>query len=331
LTGFKDILGQSGIIEHLQNVIKLKKSSHAYIFSGEAGMGKKMLAKIFAQTLQCEKGDIEPCMECKSCKQTLSMNQPDIKWLIHEKPTTISVEEVREQINDDISIKPYSSPRKIYIIDEAEKMTTSAQNALLKTIEEPPEYGVILLLTTNSSSLLPTIQSRCVELSMKALDKEMIKKHLIEKENIPADQAEMAAIFSGGNLGKAIKLAVSEHFEQLMGDVLYIVKNIEYMSSAEVGEYIKKTEGYRVEIDEYLDLMRMWYRDVLMYKVSKDISEVIFRDEYKAIIDQAAQLSYNGLEIIIEAIEKVKIRLKSNVNYELVIELLYLTIREQME
>lgn len=327
---FKDIAGQSGIVEHLQNAIKLNKSSHAYIFSGEAGMGKKMIARVFAMTLQCEEGGTEPCMQCKSCKQSLSMNQPDIKWVRHEKPSSISVEEIREQINSDIQIKPYSSPRKIYIVDEAEKMTQAAQNALLKTIEEPPAYGVIILLTTNTSMLLPTIQSRCVELAMKAVPKDDIKRHLIYEEKIPEAQAEMAAVFAGGNLGKAIKLATSDDFINLKEDVLSVIKNIENMTVAEVGDYIKKTEGYKLEIDDYLDLMRVWYRDVLMYKVSKNVAEIIFKDEYKEISHQASKLSYNGLEIILEAIDKVKIRLKSNVNYELTIELLYLTIREQM-
>lgn len=328
---FGDIKGQENIVKHLQNAIKLNKASHAYIFSGESGMGKKMLAKVFAMTLQCEQEGIEPCMECKSCKQAMSMNQPDIRWITHEKPGSISVEEIREQLNDDIQIKPYSSRRKIYIVDEAEKMTTAAQNALLKTIEEPPVYATIIVLTTNSGMLLPTISSRCVELSMKALDKKQIKHFLMEKKAMEADRAEMAAVFSGGNLGKAIKLGESDSFAAMKSDVLNVVKNVELMDASDIGENIKKAEGYKLEMDDFLDLMRMWYRDVLIFKVSKELTELVFRDEYSAISNQASKLSYEGLEIIIEAIDKVKVRLKSNVNYELVVELLYLTIREQFQ
>ena len=104
----------------------------------------------------------EPCLECHSCKQALGNNQPDIIYLTHEKPNTISVADIREQINHDIEIKPYSSKYKVYIVDEAEKMNQQAQNALLKTIEEPPAYAVILLLTTNADAFLQTIRSRCV-------------------------------------------------------------------------------------------------------------------------------------------------------------------------
>lgn len=114
-------------------------------------------------------------MECHSCKQAAGKNQPDIIYVSHEKPNTISVDDIRTQLNNDIVIKPYSSKHKIYIVDEAEKMNQQAQNALLKTIEEPPAYAVILLLTTNAESFLPTILSRCVTLNLKAVPDEKIK------------------------------------------------------------------------------------------------------------------------------------------------------------
>ena len=142
MAGFSEILGHEQIIEHLQNAIKLQKVSHAYILDGEEGAGKNMLARAFAQTLQCERGGTEPCGECHSCKQAMSGNQPDIITVTHEKPASIGVEDIRGQLCGDIQIKPYSSPYKIYIVDEAEKMTVQAQNALLKAIEEPPAYGV---------------------------------------------------------------------------------------------------------------------------------------------------------------------------------------------
>ena len=128
---------------------------HAYILAGEAGMGRKSLAHAFALTLLCEKGKSQPCMECHACKQVLSGNHPDLIHVTHEKAGSIGVDDIREQVNDTIMIRPYSSYYKIYIVDEAEKMTIQAQNALLKTIEEPPSYAVILLLTTNSDGFLP--------------------------------------------------------------------------------------------------------------------------------------------------------------------------------
>ena len=149
MAGFHDIIGHEKIKEHLQKAIGYQRVSHAYILSGEEGMGRKTIAKAFAMTLLCEKHGTEPCMECHSCKQFLSGNHPDVIWVTHEKPASIGVDDVRIQINDTVSIRPYSSPYKIYLVDEAEKMTVQAQNALLKTIEEPPAYAVLVLITTN--------------------------------------------------------------------------------------------------------------------------------------------------------------------------------------
>lgn len=118
---FTDIVGQEQLKEHLQNAIAMNKVSHAYIINGERNAGKEFIARVFAMALQCEKKEAEPCGECHSCKQALSNNQPDIIYISHEKPNTIGVEDIRAQINNDIVIKPYSSPRKIYIVNEGEK------------------------------------------------------------------------------------------------------------------------------------------------------------------------------------------------------------------
>lgn len=118
MAGFQDIYGQEAMKEHLQNAIKTGKVSHAYIMNGERSSGKEFIARIFAKTLQCEKGGTDACGECHSCKQADSNNQPDIIRVTHEKPNSIGVEDIRSQVNNDMAIKPYSSPYKIYIINE---------------------------------------------------------------------------------------------------------------------------------------------------------------------------------------------------------------------
>ena len=143
MPGFDDIIGHDWIKEHYQRAIKQKKISHAYILSGEEGMGKKSLAYAFSLSLFCQKGEDKPCLCCPACKQVISNNHPDLISVSHEKISSIGVDDIREQINDTILIMPYSSSYKIYIIDEAEKMTVQAQNALLKTIEEPPSYSIL--------------------------------------------------------------------------------------------------------------------------------------------------------------------------------------------
>lgn len=328
MADFKDIIGQEQIKEHLQNAIHTNKISHAYIINGEKSSGKEFIAKIFSLALQCEKDGDNPCQECHSCKQALSGNHPDIIRVIHEKPGTISVEDIRAQVNNDVVIKPYSSPYKIYLINEAEKMTVQAQNAILKTLEEPPEYVVILLLTTNVDVLLPTILSRCVVLNMKPVADELIKKYLMGQMQVPDYKAEVCVAFARGNVGKARLLAASEDFENVKAEALSLLKYIQDMELHEIVAAIKKINEYKLEVGDYLDIIAIWYRDVLLFKATRDVNHMIFREEITTIRKVAQRSSYEGIEEIIEALGKAKRRLDANVSFELTMELLLLTIKE---
>ena len=328
MAGFQDILGHGQIIEHLQNAIKTDKVSHAYILDGPDMSGKKMIADAFSMTLECEKKGTEPCMECHSCKQALGKNQPDIIYLQHEKPNTISVDDIRSQINNGIGVKPYSSPYKVYIVDEAEKMNVQAQNALLKTIEEPPAYAVILLLTNNAEIFLPTILSRCVRLSLKAVPDEKIKAYLMENYEVPDYKADVCVAFAQGNVGKAIELAESEDFNEIKNSALQLIKRLDDIELYEMTEAVKQISNYKLQINDYFDLIMIWYRDVLLYKATADVNKLIFKEEVYEIKKEASRSSYGGIENILEALEKAKIRLNANVNFDLVIELLLLTIKE---
>ena len=167
MANYSDIVGHEDIVKHFKSSIELGKISHAYILNGEKGVGKKTLAFVVSKSLQCETGEPDPCGKCKSCLQVESGNQPDIIWIKHEKPNVITVDEIRAQVVNDVSLKPYSSRYKIYIIPDAQMMNPAAQNALLKTLEEPPEYTIIILLTSNLDKMLPTIISRCLVLNFK--------------------------------------------------------------------------------------------------------------------------------------------------------------------
>lgn len=328
MAGFHDILGHEQIIAHLQNAIEEDKVSHAYIFNGPEASGKMMLAEAFAMALQCEGEGKRPCLECRSCRQAADHNQPDIIYVSHEKPNTIGVDDIRTQINNDIDIKPYSSRYKVYIVDEAQKMNQQAQNALLKTIEEPPAYAIILLLTTNADSFLQTILSRCITLNLKAVKEDRIKEYLMKHYQIPDYQADICAAFSQGNVGKAIQLASSEEFGELKASVLQLMKRLEDIDLYEMTGAVKQIAEYKLSVNDYFDLMMIWFRDVLYLKATNDVDGLIFKDEVYDIKKQAAKRSYQGIETILEALEKAKIRLNANVNFDLVIELLLLTIKE---
>ena len=223
MLGFNDIIGHEEIIRHLKNAIQTEKVSHSYIFTGDPGSGKKLLAGTYAMTLQCEEGGTEPCGHCDSCKKAIGKNHPDIIMVTHEKPNVITIDEIREQIINDVDIKPYCSPYKIYIVANAELMNPQAQNALLKTIEEPPAYAIIMLLTANEGMLLPTIKSRCVTLTMKPVPLPLIRQYLMEELQIPDYRADICAAFSQGNVGKAKRLALSDSFGEMLEHALHMV------------------------------------------------------------------------------------------------------------
>ena len=328
MTGFSDVLGHEQTILHMKHAIEMDKVSHAYIISGEKGSGKKLLADLFARTLQCERKGTEPCMECRSCKQALSLNQPDIIRVMHEKPNTISVEDIRTQINGDIMIRPYSSPYKIYIVDEAEKLSVQAQNALLKTIEEPPVYAVLLLLTTNAGMLLQTIRSRGVILELNPVSSPMVKNYLMEQLEVPEYHADICTAFAQGNVGKAKRLALSDSFSEMLEHALHLVKYIHDMEVVDMISDLKRINTYKMEINDYLDLLTVWYRDVLMFKATRDADSLIFSHELISIREKAQKSSYEGLECIIKSLEKAKIRLNANVNFDMALELLLLTMKE---
>lgn len=322
VTGYKDI--KSMLIKTVQK----DKVSHSYIFCGEAGSGKTTMATMFAASLMCEEHTGDACMECASCKKVQSRNHPDIIVVQHEKPESIGVDDIRKGIVDDIYIKPFESKYKIYIIPEAHMMTAQAQNALLKTLEEPPQYAVIILLSESTEGLLPTIVSRCTVIRFNPLSDEVVKKYLEEELMIPEYTASIYAALSMGKIGTAKKLALSDDFSKKMNESIHYLKRSKDIDAIERIEFNKKFSADKKEIYEYLDIFTIWFRDVLLFKATREKEDVIIKDEISAIKKRASLSSYEGLQIILEAIDNARVRLRANVNPELVMELLLLTISE---
>lgn len=324
---WQNVIGQSQLTDNLKNALKYNKISHAYLIQGEKLSGKKMIADIFARALQCEAEGEKPCNQCRSCKQAINGNHPDIIYVGHEKPNIISVDNIRQQINGDIVIKPYSGAHKIYIMDEAEKMNVQAQNALLKTLEEPPEYAVILLLATRVEALLPTILSRCVVLNTKPVPDDRIKIYLMEKVQVPDYRAGICASFARGNIGRAIQLASNEEFDHMKSAVLDTMKKISELEINQMAAEVKRITEEKFDTNDYLDLCFIWFRDVLLYKACKDKKHIIFKEEMTEIDRAAKRYSYEGIERIIHAIDRARSRLGANVNFDLTMELMLLDMK----
>ncbi|MBQ7972254.1 MAG: DNA polymerase III subunit [Lachnospiraceae bacterium] len=325
---FRDIVGQEHLKEQLQKIVKEKQVSHAYLLCGELRSGKEFIARIFSQALQCEAAENAPCGSCSSCIKATTDNHPDIKFVTHEKPNTIGVDDIRIQINEDIHILPYIGPYKIYIIPEAEKMTPQAQNALLKTLEEPPAYAVIILLTASMDAMLSTISSRCVNLNMRPVPDKVLKEFLMKEIKVPDYRAELGVAFARGNLGRAKLLVSSEDFDKIRDEAVTLLKYVDEMDTAEIMEAIRKINDYKLDINDYLDIISVWYRDALMFKATNDVNSLIFKKEIQYIKKVAKKSSYEGISNCIEALDKAKVRLRANVNFEMVMELLFQTLKD---
>lgn len=330
MANYSDIIGHEDIVKHFKNSIELGKVSHAYILNGEKGAGKRTLAAVVAKSLQCEAGEPDPCGKCHSCIQADSNNQPDIIWVKHEKPNLISVDEIREQIVNDVDLKPYSSRYKIYIVPDAQLMNPQAQNALLKTLEEPPEYAIILLLANSIGKFLPTVLSRCTILNFKPVEPLHVVEYLTNNLSVDQAKARFCAEFAQGNLGKAIRLAISPEYNELLEDSVRLLKRLQDMDMEDIIAAVKNLGKYKLDVTDYMDIMMVWFRDILMVKISNSPNKLLFKDEYSVLKKQASMMSYEGVEEIIRALNKVKVRLEANVNFDIAMELLLLTIKDNM-
>ena len=284
------ISGQDALIRHLKHAAETKQLSHAYILEGEAGSPRKEMAAAFARMLLCEKGT--GCGECHSCLSFDHGSHPDVIWVTHEKADTIRIDEIRSQLIDDIGIRPYSSSYKIYIVDEAEKMNAAAQNALLKTLEEPPYYGIIILITSNADKLLSTILSRCTR-------------------------------FLVNHIGRGLSEIPDEDREDIFS-VLRSVGSYD-LTSISLAASSWKEKNYPASMVLYL--IRLWFRDILIKKSVQHNPPLVLKSESEYIRSAADRYGWKQCNDILMLTDQTEKRILSNVNYELAMELLLRAMR----
>ena len=321
------MLGNEYIIEQFVRQAETGSLSHAYLITGKKGMGKKELAKLVCLEVFCrEKRNGRACGNCPDCKKVLSGNHPDILRIRHEKPHLISVDDIREQVSDTVGIRPYEGGKKIYIIDEAQKMNIQAQNALLKSLEEPPEYVLMFLLCDDERMLLDTIRSRCIMVRPEQIGREVIRAGLEEKGADP-DAAQIAAAFSAGNPGRALELAFSEDFRKIYRTVVDLCRNLRTMDAAQRNSIARElAEENKPEL--VLELIEDWYRDLLYCRITGSAEGCIFQGEQSAIRSQASGARPETVSEILAACEECAARIRQNVNKELSFYMLFQKMRD---
>ena len=283
---FENILGNEKNKQILEKSIQLNKTSHSYIFWGIEGIGKKLIAKEFAKNILCI--DQKENSNCKSCIEFDSSNNPDFQ-LIEPNEGKVKIEQIRE-MQKKVSEKPIISNKKVYIIDNADTMTTEAQNCLLKTLEEPPEYITIILICSNEDNLLTTIKSRCTRMQFEAIEIEKIKKYI--KQNYPEEEiSENIINLSQGSIGKVLKLNENKNIYENIEKIFLNMQNKDLIEIVQMAEEIYKAKE---EINSILD-----YMNVILLKLSKQNIKYIR---------------------CIEIVEQTKKRLKGNSNYDMCID-----------
>jgi DNA polymerase-3 subunit delta' len=204
--GFETLLGNDRLKENLTESLAKGRISHFYLISGPEGSGKRTLAKLLSEAILCG-GSRKPCGSCDHCRKMRNGNHPDFITVEDPEHKNVAVKIVR-QIRDDMFIRPNEADHKIYLFPQ--ELGLEGQNALLKILEEPPAYGVFLLLTDNPDKLLPTVRSRCTELKMQSLPEGILRRQL--RQDFPqAEDADLSAAIgrSGGFLGQARQLLES--------------------------------------------------------------------------------------------------------------------------
>lgn len=316
------VYGHEEILKVFRNIINQNKISNTYLFVGEEGLGKRFLAEYFAMMVNC-KGNDKPCFKCSSCVKMLKKSHPDV-FIIEPEGDSIKVETVR-YINAEINIKPYESFKKVFIIDRADKMTPAAQNAFLKTLEEPPLYGLFILISPQIEALLPTVVSRCNVVRFKRERKEVIKEYLIGEKGVSEEEAEVLAHLADGNFGEADKL-VDENYKKLRSNVLSEIEKIFEKKGFEVLNEYSFFEENKEQIEEVLKIFLSYLRDVLVFKTTKNLKFIKNVDYIDSIEKLESKLTFKRLNNIINRIEQFNSQLKSNVNYQLAVENLLLDI-----
>ena len=324
-----DIAGQTVALTHLKKALKKDQISHAYMLIGEPGMGKKTIAESFAESILCEErkpGEYEHCGKCRSCHQVETGNHPDCIFVTHEKSNLISVDEIREQLVSDVEIKPYQGSKKVYIVPDAEMMNEQAQNALLKTLEEPPEYAVIILLVANADLMLPTLLSRSIKLPLAPLPDQVIEEKLIKDYYIQKYRTSSIVKFARGNLGRAIEMSENDDFIEDKNTASDIMKKVVKTESYQWKDWIDELSKDKVRLPFFLGLFMDWYRDILMAKSGAGRERQMFADEESVITEEAGEYDYEGLKYCIEAIEDAQAKVRANVKLSLVLENLFNTL-----
>ena len=284
---FNNIIGNDKIKDVLINAVKLNKISHSYLFIGPDGIGKRLIAKEFAKMILCT-SENKYCNSCKSCIEFDTSNNPDFE-IIEPNGNSLKIEQIRNFQNK-VAEKPIISDRKVYIINDSDKMTQEAQNCLLKTLEEPPEFVTIILIGSNENAFLSTIKSRCMIMHFEKIPNNQIEDFLEKNYSEKMSSNTMISAFQG-SIGKAIKLKEKQEEYEKIEQIIYNLNKKDKIDILNMSEILYKSKEEKEDMLDYIN--------IILIELAKHESKYAY---------------------CIEIVEETKKRLQSNANYDMCID-----------
>lgn len=312
---FSDIYGHEKQILVLQQAMRRNRIPHAYLFYGMPGIGKRSIAFVFAKALNCEVCQDDACDRCISCRKADHRNHPDLR-IIEPAGQSIRIAEVRE-LQEQMMFKPLDGKRRIFIVDEAEKMNGAAANALLKTLEEPTPSNILILIASRPYLLPLTILSRCQPLRFSPLNRETVGRYLQERCAISPETARLLAASSGGSIGRAMEMN-DEDYLALRNQVLEQV--MERGAPIRIFSMAAAFGQDRKGILQRLDVMKICFRDALVYKETGSAHDLFNQDRVPEILSLAGGLSVKDLLRNIRTVERAYRAIDQNANKSLTLE-----------
>lgn len=286
------ILGHDFQKSILQRAARENLVSHSYLFSGPDGIGKKLVANEFAKLVNCNSQSSEDSAicQCNSCAKIDKGIHPDIIYVQFEGVKSIKVEQIREGVEDKLFLKSFEGKYKVVIVDEADRMSNGAQNAFLKTLEEPPANTVIVLITSNPDALLPTIRSRCQLVRFNPLPEELIIDELNKRDELSSEEAMICSKLSRGSLGKALSMDLeSIEWRKELIQFLMHLKPDSAMRVIGLAEYmpLNSTPDDMEKMSQTFEFISLWLRDLLILKTGGDENLITNID----LIEQSRQFA----------------------------------------
>jgi DNA polymerase-3 subunit delta' len=307
---FSDCLGHERTLNIIRANLENNRFSGAYIFSGPEGIGKKMVAKIIAQELNCLDESNRPCENCSSCLKIQKEQHPDLH-LIQNKESQIKIEDIREILRQ-ANFRPYEGRSKIFIIDNAHKLNSEAANSLLKVLEEPPKDVLIILITHKPQNIIKTVLSRCRVIKFSPLIRARLETVLIKNYALDKTTAHFLAYYAEGRLGLALRLKDTPLLQEKNK-----IFDAFVLSSKPLDRNILGQNKEQLQVS--LNILASWFRDIYLLKCGLSDQETIHLDRHSDLLKMTSRFSFKHLDEIMLVLSESSLYLERNINSKLLL------------